>query len=164
MKPLNAALRIWVYALHGVAVEIMYTAAWDLVVNRNLKLHGISHGWAFPIYGLAIFGIEMCHKALRDKLNIPLAFRCVFYACVTLMWEFSTGFVLRQFNACPWDYAPWFHFHVLGLITFEYFPLWYFSTMFAEVYLIRYTLRLNLSERDRPEPRSASTHRRKSQY
>lgn len=153
---LNAALRIYVYALHGVAAEVLYTSLWELIFYQNLKLNGHTHAWAFLIYGIFIFVIEKLQKPLQDRLCLPLPVRCLVYAGFIFMWEFSCGFILLQLDACPWDYSPWFHYNVMGLITFEYFPLWYFGSMVVEQFLVNYTLRLCINEAPRPEPKHTS--------
>ena len=161
MNYLSAPLRIYIYALHGIAAEVLYTCLWELVFNWNLKLPGNSHFWAFLIYGLFIFAIEKCQGYLRDTVGLPLALRCLVYAIFALAWEFSCGILLRQINACAWDYAPWFHYNVMGLITFEYLPLWYFSSMVAEKILIHYTLRLCFSDKEQSYPQAISRKKKK---
>lgn len=57
--------------------------------------------------------------------------RGLIYTVWTFCWEFSTGYVLKQFNACPWDYSA-FENDFMGLVTLEYAPLWYLGSLVAE--------------------------------
>ena len=135
-------LRFYVYALHGYAAEVTYTALWELFVNQDLRCPGNSHIWAFFIYGISTLVIEKTLPFLKDRLGLPLIVRGLVYTVWTYLWEFSTGFILRQFDACPWNYEPWFDYHFMGLITFEYIPLWFLSSISAEKILVHYTTRL----------------------
>ena len=148
MQYLNLLLRFYVYALHGCAAEVTYTAMWELLLNFNFKMPGNSHIWALFIYGLSTLVIEQVHPLLRDEWKLPLVARGLLYTIWTFFWEFSTGYCLRLFDACAWDYEPWFDYHVMGLITLEYFPLWFCASLFAEKVLIHYTLRLCLHDNE----------------
>lgn len=35
---------------------------------------------------------------------LPIYLRAVVYVLVTYAWEFSSGYILNQWDACPWDY------------------------------------------------------------
>ena len=69
--------------------------------------------------------------AVCKQSKLPLLLRGICYLVWVYMWEFSTGFVLTQFNACPWDYSE-FTYNVRGLITFEYAPLWFMVSILME--------------------------------
>lgn len=59
----------------------------------------------------------VCRSADRLlRLGVPLLLRLVTYTCWTYAWEFSTGSLLKALGICPWDYAPWFDYHVDGLM------------------------------------------------
>ena len=47
------------------------------------------------------------------------------YVVIAFSWEFTTGLILRQFDACPWDYSH-YPYNFMGLITLEYAPGWLF--------------------------------------
>ena len=136
---LSVPLKIYIYALHGCAAEVIYTALWDLFSHYDIKLAGNSHIWALFIYGVSCYVIECASSYLRDTLKIPLLIRALIYTIWTFCWEFATGFALRQIGACPWDYEPWFNWHVMGLITLEYTPFWYFGAIFVELILVKWT-------------------------
>lgn len=136
---LSGLCRFYIYAIHGFLCEIMFTATWDFVTTFNWELKGVSSIWAIFIYGTAIFVIEKMSLYLEGKCN--LLCRCLLYTLWTFAWEFSTGFLLKTFCACPWDYS---HFpgNIKGLITLEYAVPWYFGCMIAEQVVIKNTLRL----------------------
>ena len=139
---LSPLLRFYIYALHGCAIEVVYTGLWDIFYFKSLKTHGNTSIWALFIYGISTFLIEKMSISFKD-IGIPLPLRAIIYTIWTFCWEFSTGYVLKLFDACPWDYGPWFDYNVMGLITFEYAPLWYFGSIFAETILIKHTLQLS---------------------
>eukprot|EP00923_Selenidium_pygospionis_P019409 GHVN01033977.1.p1 GENE.GHVN01033977.1~~GHVN01033977.1.p1 ORF type:complete len:187 (+),score=16.49 GHVN01033977.1:508-1068(+) len=141
---LSPAMRFYIYALHGCAIEVLWTAVWDVFYFKSKKTNGSTSLWALLIYGLSILSIEMAHLRLK-AVGVPLFFRALIYTVWSFVWEFSTGYVLKIFDACPWDYSPWFHYNVMGLITFEYAPLWFFGCIVVEKVLIKSTLELSWS-------------------
>ncbi|KAK3094077.1 hypothetical protein FSP39_023916 [Pinctada imbricata] len=135
-QPISIIWRLYIYAIHGYACEIMFTALWEFVVNLNWKLPGVTSVWVLPIYGLSGLVIERMYLAMKD--TVPQLLRIIIYTLWTYCWEFSTGFVLKQFGACPWDYTP-FHGDFMGLITLEYAPLWFIGNYMVELFFMRYT-------------------------
>ena len=142
-EPLSTLARFYIYALHGFATEVVFTAGWEFVVNINWKFPGNTSMWSFLIYGLSCLVIERMHLYLKPK-GVPLLLRAIIYTLWTYIWEFSCGYLLKQFNACPWDYTP-FERDYMGLITLEYLPAWFFGNMVLDVVLLRYTRRLMLA-------------------
>ncbi|XP_071995572.1 transmembrane protein 229B [Engystomops pustulosus] len=138
---LSGLHRWYIYAIHGLLCEIMFTATWDLVTSNCWKLRGVSSIWAIFIYGTAIFVIEKMSLYLEGKCH--LLWRCLLYTLWTYTWEFSTGFLLRMFSSCPWDYSH-FSGNLKGLVTLEYAVPWYFGCMIAEQVVIKNTLRLQI--------------------
>ncbi|XP_063775878.1 transmembrane protein 229b-like [Pseudophryne corroboree] len=141
---LHGICRWYIYATHGLLCEIMFTATWDFFTTFSWKLIGVSSIWAFFIYGTAIFIIEKMSLYLQTRCH--LLCRCLIYTLWTYLWEFSTGFILKSLDACPWDYS---HFpgHIMGLITMEYAVPWFFGCMIAEQVVIKHTLNLQLSQK-----------------
>lgn len=68
--------------------------------------------------------------------QLPLPLRGILYLIWVYIWEFSTGFILKQFGACSWDYAQ-FTYNIKGLITLEYAPLWFTVSILTEIYVIK---------------------------
>ncbi|XP_036062361.1 transmembrane protein 229B [Onychomys torridus] len=151
-EPLTALSRWYLYAIHGYFCEVMFTAAWEFVVNFNWKFPGVTSVWALFIYGTSILIVERMYLRLRGRC--PLLVRCLIYTLWTYFWEFTTGFILRQFNACPWDYSQ-FDFDFMGLITLEYAVPWFCGALIMEQFIIRNTLRLRFDKDAEPgEPAS----------
>jgi uncharacterized membrane protein len=129
--PLPLVARFYIYGLQGILTEVVYTALWELVFAKSIKLIGVSSVYAFFIYACSQMFIEQIHPILINTLRMPLPLRGLLYIICTYAWEFSTGYALKQFNACPWDYST-FNWHFLGVITLEYAPLWFFGSILAE--------------------------------
>ncbi|KAF7479382.1 transmembrane protein 229B isoform X4 [Marmota monax] len=146
-EPLTALSRWYLYAIHGYFCEVMFTAAWEFVVNFNWKFPGVTSVWALFIYGTSILIVERMYLRLRGRC--PLLLRCLIYTLWTYLWEFTTGFILRQFNACPWDYSQ-FDFDFMGLITLEYAVPWFCGALIMEQFIIRNTLRLRFDKDAEP--------------
>ncbi|XP_048737975.1 transmembrane protein 229B-like [Ostrea edulis] len=136
-RPVSIYWRFYVYAIHGYVTEIMFTALWEFVVNLNWKFPGNTSVWVLLIYGLSGLVVERMYFQLRGR--VPLLVRILLYTIWTYLWEFSTGFILKQFGACPWDYTP-FHGDFMGIITLEYAPLWFLGNVIAELFVMKYTL------------------------
>nr|XP_023697011.1 transmembrane protein 229B-like isoform X1 [Paramormyrops kingsleyae] len=143
LEPLTTLSRWYLYAIHGYFCEVMFTAAWEFVVNWNWKFPGVTSVWALFIYGTCILTVERMYLWLRGRC--PVLLRCVIYTLWTYLWEFGTGFLLRQFNACPWDYSQ-FRYNFMGLITAEYALPWFCASFIMERLVIRNTLRLRYDE------------------
>lgn len=143
VEPLSPLSRWYIYAIHGYFCEVMFTAAWEFVVHFNWKFPGVTSVWALFIYGTSIMVVEKMYIFLKDKCSTLT--RCVLYTLWTYVWEFSTGFILQQFNACPWDYSS-FEYDFMGLITLEYAAAWFCGSFLAEKMVIKNTLRLRYDE------------------
>ncbi|KPP57170.1 transmembrane protein 229B-like, partial [Scleropages formosus] len=142
-EPLAALSRWYLYAIHGYFCEVMFTAAWEFVIHCNWKFPGVTSVWALLIYGTSILVIERMY--LRLSGCCPMLLRCLIYTLWTYLWEFGTGLLLRQFNACPWDYSQ-FHYNFMGLITAEYALPWFCASFIVERLIICNTLRLRFDK------------------
>ena len=131
--------RLYVYGLHGIAVELFYTALWHLIADGNFKLQGYTSLYIFFIYAVQVAGIEIAAPQLKAA-GLPWYLRGVLYTFWTYSWEFTTGYVLKYFDACPWDYEPWFSNHFMGLVTMEYAPFWFGGSLLAEFVVAKYAL------------------------
>ena len=117
--------RLYFWGVHGVFAEVLFTAAWDLFASEesSWSLIGQSSAWSFLTYGLGTFLLaEPIYRYLVSRC-VPLPIRLIVYVLATYAWEFSSGAVLSQLGACPWDYSG-FTFNYKGLITLEYAPFW----------------------------------------
>ncbi|XP_067941653.1 transmembrane protein 229B-like [Watersipora subatra] len=125
--------RLYIYALHGYCAEILFTAAWEFALTTKYTLMGTTSVWTMPIYGISGLVVEEIYFYIKDKLPLPL--RCVVYVVWTYFWEFSTGYLLRIFGACPWDYGEHIY-NFMGLVCLEYAPLWYVGSIFYDQILV----------------------------
>uniref|UniRef100_A0A8D0DST2 Transmembrane protein 229B n=1 Tax=Salvator merianae TaxID=96440 RepID=A0A8D0DST2_SALMN len=139
--PLSLLCRWYIYAIHGYFSEVMFTATWTFIVDRDWKFQGVTSIWALFIYGTAGLVVEGLYMLLRAHLS--LLTRGTIYTLFIYLWEFSTGYVLHRFGACPWDYSG-FRFNFMGLITFEYCPFWFVGSLLLEKLVIISVLRLRL--------------------
>ncbi|MEE6521947.1 hypothetical protein FKM82_020302 [Ascaphus truei] len=149
-RSLNVFCRWYLYATHGFLCEIMFTAAWDFFQTFSWKLKGVSSIWAFIIYGTSMLIMEKMFIFLQTRCNIFL--RCFIYTLWTYAWEFSTGLLLKSFNACPWDYSE-FPGNFMGLITLEYAVPWFCACMIAEQVVIKNTLQLEFAMQEKHRKR-----------
>lgn len=135
------------YGFCGFFTEIVFTAIWYVVdrkYTRSWQLHGCTSLWSFPIYSLSILFLEKLAFHLEDRLVLPI--RVFIYVVWTYIWEFSTGLVLTQFDACPWNYTEYTTYNIKGLITFDYAPLWVFGVLLCEKVVIKTALQLEYKE------------------
>jgi len=86
---LSSLWRLYVYAIHGYFIEVMFTATWEFVVSLNPKLTGVTSVWSLPIYGVSTLIVEKMY--LRMDGRVPLPVRGLVYLAWTYTWEFSTG-------------------------------------------------------------------------
>jgi len=131
--------------MHGLLDEIVFTALFDIIFepSGNRQLKGYSTIFSFFIYGSCSFVVERLYDHLYLKRRVPQYFRIPIYVCVLYIWEFTCGLILRQFNACSWDYSH-YRYNVMGLITFEYAPAWIIMCMWQDV-LSNFLLSLSIN-------------------
>ena len=101
---------------------------------------GYTSIYSFFIYGSASYAVERLYVRLRHR--VPLAPRIALYVCVAYTWELASGLVLRQFDACSWDYSDR-ALNFMGLITLTYAPCWALCGLWQDV-LTRYLLNLRV--------------------
>ena len=116
-------LRFYVYGIQGFCHEIIFTALYDFVVTGNWQLKGQSALSSFLIYGTGGLMVEVLYISLYVRRKIGRIYRLPLYLLIAFIWEYMWGLLLRQFNACPWDYSQ-YTYNIQGLITLEYAPGW----------------------------------------
>ena len=114
----------------GWCLEILWTGFCSMLY-RDFSLTAKTSIWMFFIYGMATF-ISPLYNIIKEENFI---IRGGIYTVCIFTVEFLTGFILRSFNICPWDYsgAPT---NIAGLIRLDYAPLWFFSGLLFEKILI----------------------------
>lgn len=143
MNPLPWLLRYYVYGIQGFCDEIIFTSIIDFFTHRDWRLQGHSSISSFFIYGTCSFLVERLYVYLWYKKGVPRYIRMPLYVLIAFSWEFTTGLLLRQFNACPWDYSH-YKFNIMGVITMEYAPGWLFLSYLQDS-LADYLLRVKVS-------------------
>ena len=111
-----------VYGSLGLATELVFTGARELLQTRGRSARGRTSPWMFPVYGLAQPLFEPTHDAMRGRVPAPL--RAVVYAVGFTGVEYATGRLFRAvLGRAPWDYghARW---NLDGLIRADYAALW----------------------------------------
>lgn len=124
-SPLPAWLRFYVYGLHGVFDEVVFTALYDLyhADKGNRQLLGYSTLFSFFMYASCSYFVERLYIRLYYKHGVPVYVRIPIYLAVLYAWELTSGLLLRQLGACSWDYSH-YDYNFMGLITLEYAPAW----------------------------------------
>ena len=123
--------RLYFWGVHGIFVEVVFTAVWEAVVGGTPRLMGVSSLWSFLTYGLGAFlGVELAREVMIAR-RLPLWARCLLYVPLIYLWEFGCGAILRLLGVCPWDYSQ-FDYDVMGLITMEYAPFWLMGGAYFE--------------------------------
>lgn len=115
-------------------VEILFTAMYDIVFHPkgNPALRGHTSVFSFFIYGICSFLVERLYVYLSIEKGVPRIVRMPLYLLICYSWEFTTGLILRQFDACSWDYTH-YKYDFMGLICLEYAPAWLFMCYWQDV-------------------------------
>ncbi len=130
-QPISIVWHLCIYGLLGFAVEVIFTAGWEFVVNLNMRFMGETSLWSFIIYGL--FGLFS--EKLRDLMvdcHIPIIIRALVLMTAAYVWEFTCGMILKLAGLNTWDYSS-FRYNIMGVVTFEYAPAWYVGCLVLDV-------------------------------
>ncbi|XP_006820811.1 transmembrane protein 229A-like [Saccoglossus kowalevskii] len=132
-KPLPAYMRLFFYGLHGFFDEILFTAIYDYIfLNPDPRLIGYTSIYSFVMYGSCSLLVERLYVYLWYRHRVATAIRVLIYVIIAFTWEFVFGLVLRQFNACSWDYSDR-SLNLMGLITLTYAPGWALLALWQDV-------------------------------
>lgn len=124
--------RFLFFGMHGFLDEVLFTSVFNLVERSDRTLSGYSSLWSFLMYGSCSFVVEKLYLHLHFKRGWGTCRRLPIYICFIYTWEFSWGLVLRQFDACSWDYSHYPH-NFMGLITLLYLPGWVCLSLYQDV-------------------------------
>lgn len=159
-SPLCPLSRLYVYSLHGLLCELLFTSLWDLfsscgvrsdnsglglwevLSSCDVRLRGHSSVWALPMYGGALLVLEKLQQRLTVR-GVVLPVRLLLYTAFIYLWELTWGATLSLLRACPWDYSE-FQYNFRGLVTLEYAPFWAAAAFVAERFVIKETLRIQM--------------------
>ena len=128
--------RLYIYGLHGVTMEVLYTAIWE-VTRLNFKAIGFSSIWAVFMYATGLFGIEQIFVRFAYKYNFLI--RGTLYALWIYLVELTCGVLLELYDAKPWDYKL-FAMNYGGFITLEYAPMWFILGIATEMIIVKIVL------------------------
>lgn len=112
----------------GWCLEIFWTGLHTLH-EKDFRLTGHSSLWMFPIYGLAACIFPISQKLQQKKF--PFFLRGLIYAMGIFATEYGTGFLLKKYDMCPWDYSGC-PSNINGLIRLDYAPIWFITGLFYE--------------------------------
>ena len=112
--------------LLGWCIEIFWTGIHGFK-NKDKKLMGNTSLLMFPIYGLAC-SIRHVYKLIKNNCFI---IRGCIYTIGIFFVEFTSGYMLKKKDKCPWDYSNC-KYSILGLIRLDYAPLWFITGLFFE--------------------------------
>ena len=117
----NDMIRILVYGLFGLLVEVAWTGTRSLLAG-DWTLVATTYLWMLPIYGVTAMALEGVHERIRPQ---PIWMRGSIWMLLIFSFEFFYGYLLRsEIGVCPWDYtgSP---LSVDGLIRLDYAPAWF---------------------------------------
>ena len=86
--------------LLGWCIEVFWTGLHGFM-NKDKKLMGNTSLLMFPIYGLAC-SIKYVYTFIKHNCFLIRGF---IYTVGIFFVEFSTGYILKQKDKCPWDYS-----------------------------------------------------------
>ena len=133
-QPISIFWHLCIYGLLGFAVEVIFTAGWEFVVNLNLRFMGNTSLWSFFIYGLfGLFAEKL--QEFMVSCHILLIIRALVLMTAAYLWEFSCGMILKFVGLNTWDYSS-FKYNIMGVVTLEYAPAWYVGCLVLDVIYI----------------------------
>ena len=113
--------------LIGWTMELFTTSLRRCYCEHDRRLMGNTSLLMFPIYGMAA-ALAPIHKVLC-KQNVLV--RGFIYMMLIFATEYTTGWLLRKFDMCPWDYSD-ATLNVDGLIRLDYGPWWFLAGLLFE--------------------------------
>ena len=111
------------YGVCSFYFEVVWTAIYDSVDNRDQRLIGYSSVWSFFVYAMSLTNIERIYFAMKDR---SVLLRGSAYVVNAFAVEFIFGNLLFPIGANSWDYSKQFTYHYKGMFALEYAPLWFF--------------------------------------
>ena len=112
--------------LVGWCMEIIFTSL-NALRHRDMRLHGTTSIWMFPIYGCAAL-LEPVSRLLKSR---SVWVRGLTYMTLIFSTEYLTGALLQKHSMCPWDYKR-SRFHIKRIIRLDYAPCWFAAGLFFE--------------------------------
>lgn len=118
-------------------MEIVFTSM-ESVAAGDMRLMGRTSLLMFPIYGLGALLGPVCRGLdswLGDRGRIGKRDKIWRHGMndmvLIFLVEYVSGFFLRLYNMCPWDYTGRF-FSIDGLIRLDFAPCWFGAGLLFE--------------------------------
>lgn len=126
----RVALRVLLFALFGLLIEVFFTAGGGLIMKQNWNLRGHTSPWMMPVYGLLGVCILPISEPLKRR-GIPFLFRAVLYMLLIFLVEYIAGVLFQLLGLSVWDYSN-HRLNLHGHITLLYAPFWLFLGLWVE--------------------------------
>ena len=117
------------YGVCSFYFEVVWTAIYDSVENRDQRLIGHSSVWSFFVYAMSLTNIERIYFAMKDR---SVLLRGTAYVVNAFAVEFIFGNLLFPIGANSWDYSKQFTYHYKGMFALKYAPLWFIGGLLFE--------------------------------
>ena len=118
----QTAVRVLLFALLGLLMEVFFTAAGSLA-RGNWNLRGHTSPWMMLDYG--ILGVAVYPIAgWLIRRNVPLFLRAAVYMLGIFVVEYVSGEVFIALGLHIWNYSH-LPLNFRGQITLLYAPFWY---------------------------------------
>lgn len=101
-------------------MELTFSSIHDLTEKKDRRMIGRTSLLMFPIYGM---GALFCPIAAKLRGRSIWERGCI-YTVLIFTAEYTTGWLLRKFSMCPWDYGD-AKYNVHGLIRLDFAPVWF---------------------------------------
>ena len=118
--------------LCGWCMECFWTGLASLKKRKDRKLFCQTSVWMFPIYGMAACLTPLCSKLKNQNALI----RGGVYALLIYAAEYTSGVILKKYDACPWDYSK-AKLNYKGVVRLDYAPAWFLAGLLFERILKR---------------------------
>ncbi len=129
METRRVLVRVLLFALFGLLVEVFFTAISSLL-RGNWNFRGGTSPWMMLDYGILGLAVAPISAALT-KRRFPLAARAVVYMLGIFLVEYVSGEIFTLFGLSIWDYSD-LPLNLRGQITLTYAPFWFFLGLWLE--------------------------------
>lgn len=134
MKWKRIVLRVILFALLGLLIEVFFTGLGRAISRGDWDLEGDCSLWMLPVYGLLGVCIAPISGALKQG-RIPFLLRAALYMVLIFVVEYVFGVIFDRAGLQIWNYSKR-PLNLHGYITLTYAPFWYFLGLWLE-YLYR---------------------------
>lgn len=104
----------------GWTMELAFSSIHDLTTKHDKRMIDRTSLLMFPIYGM---GAVFCPLAKKLR-GMNTFIRGGVYTVLIFLTEYATGWLLRRFSMCPWDYSD-AKYNIDGLVRLDFAPAWF---------------------------------------